>query len=102
MYGNTSWACVSGGTLQDLGTLGTDVTPPPHRHWEDPPGFPQTHSLGDEISTLTSYRGTDAGPVAITASARKILNILFGWARSGRAFDPARVFVCQSQIARAA
>jgi transposase len=42
------------------------------------------------------------GPVAITASARKILNILFGWARSGRAFDPARVFVCQSQIARAA
>ena len=69
---------------------------------ENPPGFPQTHSLGDEISTLTSYRGTDAGPVAITASARKILNILFGWARSGRAFDPARVFVCQSQIARAA
>ena len=42
------------------------------------------------------------GPVAITAAARKILNILFGWARSGRAFDPSRVFVCESQIAKAA
>ena len=26
---------------------------------ENPPGFPQTHSLDDETSTLTSYRGTD-------------------------------------------
>ena len=26
---------------------------------ENPPGFPQTHSLDDEISTLTSYRGTE-------------------------------------------
>jgi transposase len=42
------------------------------------------------------------GPVAITAAARKTLNILFGWGRSGKAFDPARVFICESQIARAA
>ena len=26
---------------------------------ENPPGFPLTHSLDDEISLLTSYRGTD-------------------------------------------
>ena len=25
---------------------------------ENPPGFPQTHSLDDGISLLTSYRGT--------------------------------------------
>jgi len=27
---------------------------------ENPPGFPQTHSLDDEIPLLTAYRGTDA------------------------------------------
>ena len=27
---------------------------------ENPPGFPQTHSLDDGISLLTAYRGTDA------------------------------------------
>ena len=27
---------------------------------ENAPGFPQTHSLDDEIFLLTSYRGTDA------------------------------------------
>ena len=26
---------------------------------ENPPGFPQTHSLDDEISLLTSFRGTN-------------------------------------------
>ena len=26
---------------------------------ENPPGFPQTHSLDDGISLLTAYRGTD-------------------------------------------
>ena len=26
---------------------------------ENPPGFPQTHSLDDEVSLLTSHRGTE-------------------------------------------
>jgi transposase len=42
------------------------------------------------------------GPVAITASARKILGVLFGWGRSGRAFDPQRAFTCESQMRKAA
>ena len=31
---------------------------------ENPPGFPLTHSLDDEISLLTSYRGTDVGSLS--------------------------------------
>lgn len=40
--------------------------------------------------------------VAITAAARKILNILWGWGRSRKPFDINRVFTCESQIAKAA
>ena len=42
------------------------------------------------------------GPVAMAAAARKVLNILVGWGRSGRSFDPARVFICESQLPKAA
>ena len=42
------------------------------------------------------------GPVAMAAAARKVLNILVGWGRSGRSFDPARVFTCESQLPKAA
>lgn len=39
------------------------------------------------------------GPVAMTAVARKFLKLLFGLGRSKRAFDPHRVFTCESAIA---
>ena len=37
-----------------------------------------------------------AGPVAMTAVARKLLKLLFGLERSQSAYDPKRVFICQS------
>lgn len=37
-----------------------------------------------------------AGPVAMTAVARKLLKLLFGLERSQSAYDPKRVFTCQS------
>lgn len=37
-----------------------------------------------------------AGPVAMTAVARKLLKLLFGLERSQIAYDPKRVFTCQS------
>ena len=33
---------------------------------ENPPGFPQTHSLDDEISLLTAYRGAPMATVRAT------------------------------------
>lgn len=42
------------------------------------------------------------GAVAMTAVARKFLKLLFGLERSGQTFDPARVFTCQHQYAKAA
>ena len=42
------------------------------------------------------------GSVAITAAARKTLNILWGWGRSRKPFDVNRVFTCESQLAKAA
>jgi len=42
------------------------------------------------------------GAVAMTAVARKFLKLLFGLERSGQTFDPARVFICQNQYAKAA
>ncbi len=42
------------------------------------------------------------GAVAMTAVARKFLKLLFGLQRSATAFDPARVFQCQAQYAKAA
>ena len=36
------------------------------------------------------------GPVAMTAVARKLLKLLFGLERSQSAYDPKRVFTCQS------
>ena len=42
------------------------------------------------------------GAVAMTAVARKFLKLLFGLERSGQTFDPARVFTCQNQYAKAA
>jgi transposase len=38
-----------------------------------------------------------AGPVAMTAVARKLLKLLFGLERSQSAYDPKRVFASQSQ-----
>lgn len=42
------------------------------------------------------------GAVAMTAVARKFLKLLFGLERSGQTFDPARVFTCRNQYAKAA
>ena len=42
------------------------------------------------------------GAVAMTAVARKFLKLLFGLHHSTQAFDPARVFQCQSTYAKAA
>ena len=42
------------------------------------------------------------GPVAITAAARKLIKILWGWSRSGEKFDPARVFTCHGDLKAAA
>jgi len=42
------------------------------------------------------------GAVAMTAVARKFLKLLFGLHRSSLAFDPARVFKCHDQYAKAA
>ena len=42
------------------------------------------------------------GAVAMTAVARKFLKLLFGLDRSTSAFDPIRVFQCQSAYAKAA
>ena len=42
------------------------------------------------------------GAKAMTAVARKIVKMLFGWYRSGTAFDASRVFTCQAQHRRAA
>jgi transposase len=42
------------------------------------------------------------GAVAMTAVARKFLKLLFGLNRSGQAFDPARVFKCHNEYAKAA
>lgn len=43
-----------------------------------------------------------AGPKAMTAVARKLVKMIWGWAHSGAAFDPARVFTCRAEFARAA
>ena len=42
------------------------------------------------------------GTKAMTAVARKIVKMLFGWYRSGAAFDATRVFTCEGQHRRAA
>jgi transposase len=42
------------------------------------------------------------GPVAITAAARKLVKILWGWSRSGQEFNPARVFSCSAEYKAAA
>lgn len=42
------------------------------------------------------------GPVAITAAARKLVKILWGWSRSREKFDPARVFSCSGDFKAAA
>lgn len=42
------------------------------------------------------------GAVAMTSVARKFLKLLFGLERSTSAFDPVRVFQCQSAYAKAA
>jgi transposase len=42
------------------------------------------------------------GPVAITAAARKLVKIIWGWSRSGREFDVARVFACDGELRKAA
>jgi transposase len=43
-----------------------------------------------------------AGPKAMTAVGRKIVKLIWGWYRSGAAFDPSRVFTCQGEHRRAA
>lgn len=42
------------------------------------------------------------GAKAMTAVARKIVKMLFGWYRSGAAFDATRVFTCEGRHQRAA
>ena len=42
------------------------------------------------------------GKKAMTAVARKILKMIWGWYQSAGAFDPARVFACESARRRAA
>jgi transposase len=42
------------------------------------------------------------GSKAMTAVARKILKMIWGWYRSGRAFDASRVFQCEGQHRAAA
>lgn len=42
------------------------------------------------------------GKKAMTAVARKLLKMIWGWYQSGAAFDPARVFACASTYRRAA
>lgn len=42
------------------------------------------------------------GPVAITAAARKLVKILWGWSKSDQVFDEARVFSCAGQYKAAA
>ncbi len=42
------------------------------------------------------------GTKAMAGIARKFLKMLWGWARSGREFDPGRVFTCQTSTVRAA
>lgn len=42
------------------------------------------------------------GSKAMTAVARKILKLIWGWYRSGRAFDASRVFQCEGQHRNAA
>lgn len=42
------------------------------------------------------------GPVAITAAARKLVKILWGWSRSDQEFDEARVFSCAGDYKAAA
>lgn len=42
------------------------------------------------------------GTKAMTAVSRKIVKMLFGWYRSGTAFDASRVFICAGEHQRAA
>lgn len=42
------------------------------------------------------------GAKAMTTMARRFLKMLFGWYRSGKAFDRERVFVCESQYQKQA
>jgi len=42
------------------------------------------------------------GTKAMTAMARKFVKLLFGWYKSGRAFDVSRVHTCQSKMPKAA
>jgi len=42
------------------------------------------------------------GTKAMTAVARKVVKMIWGWTRSNAAFDPARVFTCRAQYAKAA
>jgi hypothetical protein len=43
-----------------------------------------------------------SGGKAMTAVARKFLKMLWGWYRSGGAFDRERVFACHTQMVKAA
>lgn len=43
-----------------------------------------------------------AGPKVMTAVARKLVKMIWGWVHSGAAFDPARVFTCRAEFSRAA
>lgn len=49
-----------------------------------------------------SKKETMQGSKAMAATSRKILKMLFGWYRTGGAFDRNRVFHCESQFAKAA
>jgi transposase len=42
------------------------------------------------------------GPVAITAAARKLVKVLWGWSKSDQDFDEARVFSCAGDYKAAA
>jgi hypothetical protein len=42
------------------------------------------------------------GKKAMTAVSRKLVKMLWGWSRSGQAFDSQRVFHCEAEVRRAA
>jgi len=48
------------------------------------------------------YRDKMPGAKAMVVVERRFLKMLFGWYRSGQAFDSERVFACESQHKKAA
>ena len=73
-------------------------------------GSKVTHQIAFSLSKKdrlfgTYYHGKKEkmeGTKAMTAVARKYVRMFWGWYKSGKAFDPNRVFACESQMPKAA